>query len=261
MEYSLRRQHYAALAAAKRPAPAPLPDRYSQDEVKRVVSTNYVSLPVKYPADYLAPVPDPSVMKYKEIDFKAEGIPQYEGCYAAVLDNVMSPEECRQLLYYIEQSAGLHRDPEEMIKSSSTGTGKYADISKPGEGMDMAVGWQPARVPIGANKEVMVPDYRRSMRIIWDEKEITSRIWNRMNQIPQVKEYFDGDLTDEKKYPRARGVETAKSITLTEQGLNERMRCLKYESGDFFSCEFLPRHRPRATQLTQIHRSLGRCLC
>lgn len=213
-----------------------------------MVRTQYVALPVAYPPDFLAPLPDPMrVMEYKKLDFEAEGVPQYKDCYAAVLDNVLSRDECRQLLHYIEMSAGLHRSAEEMEEALGTGAGtgtctEVSDVSRPGGGgegetTNMAVGWQPARVSAGESMEVFAPHYRRSMRIIWDEKEVARRIWNRMNQIPQVREYLNGDLMDDKNYPRVRGYEKAKSITLTDQGLNERMRCLKYDGGDFFLCK------------------------
>jgi len=90
-------------------------------------------------------------------------------------------------------------------------------------------------VNAGRNHEVLALDYRNSDRIIWDEKEVVKRLWDRVLQAKEVKDYIT--VLDGKKYtpvigPRAEiPDERYKS---TEQGINERMRFLKYGAGQFF---------------------------
>ncbi|TVY76040.1 hypothetical protein LSUE1_G005480 [Lachnellula suecica] len=133
-----------------------------------VVRTNYTSKPVAIPDDFLAPLADPSILDVKQIDFKQTPLPEYDGLYAVVLDNVLSPEECLQLTRMAEQSAGAHGDD------------KYVENN----------GWKPAMVNAGQVHEFLALDYRNSDRIIWDEQEIVKRLWTRIMQDEGMKEYF-----------------------------------------------------------------------
>lgn len=198
-----------------------------------VVEAHHTSLPVAYPDDYLQPLEDPGVIEYKQIDFKKEGLPRYENCYAAVLDNILTRQECRQLLRYIEMSAGLHRDEPDDVG----GSGEPVDASPSNDGIPTLDGWQAAGLNSGPNFEVIVPSHRRSKRIIWDEREISRRVWARIIQSAELKHYLSGDLTDKTKYPTANPLTDAQSITLIEDALNVRLRCLKYDKGDFFACK------------------------
>lgn len=205
----------------------------------KVVHANYRSLPVAYPDDYLQPLQDPGIIEYKRIDFKKKGLPRYQDCYAAVLDNVLTRQECRQLLRYIEMSAGLHREADDVdcsggasvdASSSSPSSPSKAESSAPN-------GWRPAGLNGAPSMEILVPDHRRGERIIWDEEEIARRVWARIIQSPELKQYLSGDLTDTERYPSVSPLLTAQSITITKDALNKRLRCLKYTEGDFFACK------------------------
>jgi hypothetical protein len=178
-----------------------------------VVATSYSSIPVDIPDDFLAPLPDPTIIKTERIDFEKTPLPEYKSCYAVVLDNVLTKEECNQLIHLTERSAGAHRDDDEVPDN----------------------GWRPAMVNAGVGQEYLKPDYRNSDRIIWDNHDIAQRLWKRVLQGKGIKEYlavlegreYDPVLGD---WPRKEG----ERWVITRQGINERLRFLKYGPGQFF---------------------------
>jgi hypothetical protein len=136
-----------------------------------------------------------------------------------VLDNVLSQEECDQLIRLAELSAGGHRGNDDVENN----------------------GWKPAMVNVGSNYEVLAPDYRNSDRIIWDNAEVTRRLFQRVLQAPGMKEYLL--RLDGKKYEPVVGiaaVNEGKRWVSTPQGLNERMRFLKYGARQFFRRKLPP---------------------
>lgn len=178
-----------------------------------VVKTSYTSIPVDIPEDFLAPLSDASAIKTEKIDFAKTPLPEYQECYAAVLDNVLSHDECRELLHMTEQSAGGHRDDEEVPNN----------------------GWRVAMVNAGAGQEFLAPDYRNSDRIIWDNKVIVKRLWTRVMQGEGIKEALS--VLEGREYNPVLGdlaVRRGEKWVVTEQGINERMRFLKYGPGQFF---------------------------
>lgn len=177
-----------------------------------VIQTSYTSQEVDYPADFLAPLPDPSTIKVERIDFKNSELSEYRNLYAVVLDNVLTQAECDQLLVYAEMSKGAHAE----------GAEGPADN-----------GWVPAMVNAGRNAEILVTHYRNSDRIIWDEQEITRRLWQRVLQGEGMKEYFSS-LEGEKYGPAIGTFRNGEKWKATEYGLNERMRFLRYGPGQFF---------------------------
>lgn len=71
----------------------------------RPVFTNYTSKDVSIPDDFLTSVPaDSKPITVHPIDFLSTVLPEYNGCYAVVLENVLSPSECLELLSLAEQS-------------------------------------------------------------------------------------------------------------------------------------------------------------
>jgi hypothetical protein len=134
----------------------------------QVVKTEYTNVPVSIPESFLAPLPDPSGIKVSKIDFEDSPLPEYKRLYAVVLDNVLSKEECDQLLAMVEMSVGAHRGGDEPKNN----------------------GWRPAMVNAGRNYEVLALDYRNSDRIIWDSHVAAQRLWHRVMQAEGMKEYF-----------------------------------------------------------------------
>jgi hypothetical protein len=179
----------------------------------QVVKTNYTSLPVDIPDDFLAPVADPSTIEVNQIDFATSPLPEYKGLYAVVLDNVMSEEECKQLIHMTELSAGGHSD-DATIEDN---------------------GWRPAMVNAGRDKEFLSLDYRNSDRIIWDNEVIVQRLWTRIMQAEGMKDYFS--VMKGKEYFKVVGDGIARRNerwVISPKGPNERMRFLKYGAGQFF---------------------------
>jgi len=178
----------------------------------RVVRTEYTNVPVSIPDSFLAPLPDASTIKVSKIDFKDSPLPEYKPHYAVVLDNVLSKEECDQLLHMSEMSVGAHRGGDEPEDN----------------------GWKPALVNAGRNHEILVLHYRDSDRIIWDDHVIAQRLWDRVMQAEGMKEYFS--ILEGEAYRSVCGdsIYEGERWKITKQGLNERLRFLKYGPGQFF---------------------------
>jgi hypothetical protein len=96
--------------------------------------------------------------------------------FAFTLENVLTAEECKKLIEGSEQS-----------------------------------GYTTALINIGPNEAILVPNFRKGLRFMIDDKQLVSKLWSRIcDQIPN----------------------TFKSHKVC--GLNERLRFLRYDSGDFF---------------------------
>jgi hypothetical protein len=178
----------------------------------QIVRTEYTNVPVFIPESFLAPLPDSSTIKVSKIDFENSPLPEYKRLYAVVLDDVLSQEECEQLLFMSEMSVGAHRGGNEPENN----------------------GWKPAMVNAGRNYEVLELDYRNSDRIIWDDHVIAQRLWDRIMQAEGMKEYFS--VLEGEKYLAVCGdsILGGDRWKVTKQGLNERLRFLKYGPGQFF---------------------------
>ena len=88
-------------------------------------------------------------------------------------------------------------------------------------------------VNVGSNYELLSPHYRNSDRIIWDDAEVVRRLWDRIIQNKAVWDQFR--LLDGTKHASVLGHAAAgERWYITDQGLNERMRFLKYTAGQFF---------------------------
>lgn len=166
------------------------------------VKTSYTSKPVDIPHDFLSPEHALPVT-VTPIDFTQTPLPEYAGLYAVVLDNVLSAEECSELLRLAEASA-----PNSDGKSGS---------------------WQPALVNVGRGYESAMTDYRNSDRIVWDEKEVVRRLWERIEDgVKQSLDKIEGNPSVQGRWEAERG----QKWRFTR--MNERMRFLKYGKGQFF---------------------------
>lgn len=138
-------------------------------------------------------------------------MPQYKGALAFILDGVLSQEECDTLIKLAEQSTGI--DPEK---------------DNP---------WQPAMINGGIGYEFLDKTYRNSDRIIWDNPDLVSRLWQRCLQAEGIQEKI-GELSDETHKQVLTGYTENTKWVVTKQGWNERMRFLKYSPGQFFKRKF-----------------------
>jgi hypothetical protein len=144
--------------------------------------------------------PAPNI-KVEKIDFAKSTIPEYDDCWAVILDNVMTPQECKALVSAAE----------------ATTDGK----------------WERAMVNIGGGRQAMYEDTRKCGRIIWDSKDIVAKIWARIEPTVPELQYLEN-------WPKVTGNGPFKRKEVWKMTrLNERMRFLKYTSGEFFRRKFL----------------------
>ena len=155
------------------------------------------SLYNELPEDFLVG-PGPDVRK-KRIDFKQTPLPEYSEFYAVILDDVLTMQECKIL-----------------ISSAQAQTGGK---------------WEQAMVNIGNNQQELRTESRNCGRIIWDERTIVERLWNRVKRhVPEVEVLKD--------VPLITGIGPVKRKEIWQVSrLNERMRFLKYGPGQYFRCE------------------------
>ena len=136
-----------------------------------------------------------SDIKASPIDFGKVGLPLLDKSYAIVLDNVLSKEECAAFIEAAE----------------ATTQGK----------------WDPAMVNIGGGRQVLAPETRSCGRIIWDSQEVADRLWSRVESLlPELA------LLEEWYSVTGRGKSSRFRWEFSR--LNERMRILKYQDGDYF---------------------------
>ncbi|KAI6354531.1 hypothetical protein MCOR25_008558 [Pyricularia grisea] len=181
---------------------------YSEDEYKdfsfRPFKVVYNFAPVPIPENFLStnnPPPDAQPVTLTPVDFSSV-LPEYKGTYAVVLENVLSPSECAQLLQMAEASVPEADRYERRVKKPKRHSGKKegtTTTTTTTTSDDSAASstpapqvfkdpWRPACVSVGPNLEVLDRDYRRGDRIVWDEQELTDRLWARCAQAPGLLE-------------------------------------------------------------------------
>lgn len=187
------------------------------------VRMHYASRDVAIPADFLsltAPPPDAQPVTISPVDWASSPLPEYNGLFAVVLENVLSPSECQALIELAESSVDVSR-------MNSTGDHNP---------------WKPAMVNAGLGFEVLNSGYRNSDRIVWDHQEVVDRIWRRCLQgeaaevLRKRLDVLDGD--EKLGAWRRRGPKwTVEKQRWEFRRLNQRMRFLKYGAGQFFRRE------------------------
>lgn len=168
------------------------------------VSADYSSNPVDIPDTFLTTPPSQPVTS-TPVPWKDSPVPEYAKCKAWILDNVLSLEECSQLIAYAEASAR---------------------VEKPDDSP-----WRPALISVAPGLETRAPGYRNSDRIIWDNQLLVDRLWDRCAQVEGLQELVATAPCTRPDYRRDR------KGTWKFERLNERMRFLKYTPGMFFRGE------------------------
>ncbi|KAK4453806.1 hypothetical protein QBC34DRAFT_395124 [Podospora aff. communis PSN243] len=196
----------------------PPPSQKDHDDLVRRIKANkpvqvlYESLPITIPPNFLTvDPPDAKPITINRIDFANSALPEYTDHHAYILDYVLSPSECAELLALAESSV--------------------ADASKAEDGSP----WRRAMVAVGVGYEVFTPNYRNSDRLIWDQQEVIDRIWERCLRADGLRERM-AEVKREPVITRGCKLERRR-----EEGswfrfvrVNERMRFLKYSGGGFF---------------------------
>lgn len=108
--------------------------------------------PFTLSSDFLSK-PAPNI-QLQQIDFIKTLLPEYEGLYAVVLDNVLTKPECEDLIRAAEAR------------------GK----------------WEQAMINVGGGRQKLMTDSRACGRIIWDDKDIVTKIWSRVKDcVPDIR--------------------------------------------------------------------------
>lgn len=137
----------------------------------------------------------PNITKSK-IDWSQTALPEYSNAYAVVLDNVLTPLECAQLVAAAE--------------AHNNGT------------------WDLALLRSGQATMRLATEIRNSERILWDDADIVARLWARV--APHVPELQT--ITNQPDVTGRRPVIVGEIWDV--MGLNERMRFLRYGPGEYF---------------------------
>lgn len=117
------------------------------------------------------------------------------GKFACVLHGLFTPQECEELV----------------ARSEAEGYGK-------------------ASVNMGGGREVMMEDYRKSARCIIDDPAFAEELWQRIKTVVEA----DGRYA-EALLRRSTRASTRKGTQSLAVGLNERLRFLRYDEGDYFA--------------------------
>lgn len=148
---------------------------------------------IRLPAGFLL---TPRDAVKKDINWHETSIPEYKGYYSAILDDAFTPTECKILL-------------------------KLAELTTKGK-------WEQAMVNVGYGEQALMTETRDCGRILWDDRDMAERIWNRVkDHVPEIL-YLRG-------VPHITGQGPAKRKEIWRAtGVNERMRFLKYGPGQYF---------------------------
>jgi hypothetical protein len=133
------------------------------------------------------------------VDFTKTSVPEYANLYACIIDNALSAEECHTLIDAIESR---HEGEE----------------------------WERAMINIGMGFTALYEDERKCGRFIWDNKTLATKIWRRIENLPEVQEILRLESR-----PRVTGLGPMKRGEVWRLSRpNEQLRFLKYVGGEYF---------------------------
>jgi hypothetical protein len=153
--------------------------------------------------------PAPNATLHK-LDFEhtTPPIPAFKGSLAAVVNDLLTESECKELLQIAEESTRTEL-PDSTLSSPK---------------------WERAMINAGGGRQIMSVDSRKSGRIIFDSFDIAGRLLDRL--MPFIREC---EIDVVKDRPLVTGLGPARrGEKLHLNRLNERLRFLRYEGGDYF---------------------------
>ncbi|OGM43543.1 hypothetical protein ABOM_008045 [Aspergillus bombycis] len=170
----------------------------------------------------------PSGAKYHKIDFATSDppLPEYKNRFAAIIDHILTQEECNELIRLAEAST--------LTPQSATPV------------------WERAMVNMGNGRQKLVTDTRNCGRIIWDTPELAEKLLNRL--MPFLR---DLDIDRLENHPFVTGL-AGRNKTYKLTRLNERLRFLKYEGGEYFkphwdACYTTPDRKEKSYYTIQLY--------
>ncbi|RAH43122.1 2OG-Fe(II) oxygenase family protein [Aspergillus brunneoviolaceus CBS 621.78] len=156
--------------------------------------------------DTFLPATAPPNATAHRIDFSqtTPPLPSYRHLFAAIIDNILTEPECTELLRLAEAST-----------STLTATPQTPQ-------------WERAMLNVGAGEQVLRPDTRNCGRIILDAPELAQKLGDRI--LPFLRDEFGLDVLEKDAWRVT--LQTRRRYRLTR--LNERLRFLRYQRGEFF---------------------------
>jgi hypothetical protein len=139
-----------------------------------------------------------SDVKVTRIDFANTPLTEYAGLQAYIIDDVFTLSECATLLSAAERSGP----------------------------------WQRAMIQVGNGRQRQEDDQRKCGRLIWDSSYVAQKIWDRVKVfVPEIAKLDEhAELTAGSAVMGGQVWEASR--------LNERMRFLRYEGGEYFRGSF-----------------------
>lgn len=134
------------------------------------------------------------------------------------------PEIVKQKIDFLKTPLPFYEGMYAVILDNVLSAEECAALIKAAEDLNEGV-WEQAMVNMGGDMQMLDINYRKSGRIIWDSPELADRLWSRI--LP----YLASDIaTGDDVGVRYRH----KLVNWSLSRLNERMRFLRYEPGDYF---------------------------
>ena len=158
-------------------------------------------------SDNFLPPEAPPTASARQIDFTTTTppIPKYARLFAGVIDDILTEEECNEFIRRAEATT---------IPPNSTTAGTPA--------------WERAMINIGSGRQALDTETRNCGRIILDDTVLTDKLLTRL--MPFLKKWGIDQIENQLQVTGLRG--RGKRYHLTR--LNERLRFLKYEGGEYF---------------------------
>ncbi|KAL1985423.1 hypothetical protein VTN96DRAFT_7866 [Rasamsonia emersonii] len=160
---------------------------------------------VHIPDGFLPPEPPPNAY-LQRIDFMTTDppMPEYNNMFAAVVHNLLTESECQELLRLAEAST--------LTSDNQTPT------------------WERAMINAGGGRQILAVDSRNCGRIIFDSPELAQRLLYRLMPF-----FRESGIDRLEKRPLVTGLGPARrGEVLQLSRLNERLRFLRYEGGEYF---------------------------
>lgn len=162
--------------------------------------------------DFLRGPPKNAIVHRIDFTKTSPPITAFKDNFAAVIDNFMTEAECKELLHIAEES----------ITPARTSTDDSSQSPTPV--------WERAMINVGGGKQIMSVDSRKSGRIILDSVDISQRIMDRL--LPFMRDFGIARVQNQ---PLVTGLGPARrGDVYLQPRLNERLRFLRYEGGDYF---------------------------
>ncbi|KAJ5565195.1 hypothetical protein N7513_001437 [Penicillium frequentans] len=183
----------------------------------------------QFPDDFFRGPAQNATVHHIDFTKTTPAILAFKNNFAAVIDKFMTEAECAELLQLAEKSTNPDSEANAPI-------------------------WERAMINAGGGKQIMSVDSRKSARIIFDSSDIAQRMLDRLQPFMR-----DFDLDKIHNKPLITGLGPARrGETYHLSRLNERLRFLRYEGGDYFrphwdGCYVTPDGKERSLLTIQLY--------